>query len=191
MTKNINGWYTCRGTSLWVPTNKLVYQEQGRDSMKKVICMLLLLSFLLCGCFPEIPRETKLPANWKDVFIEDCGTLAVPGAWEYSVEDGIMYFTKNGKPVMISYDGKDEVESNAYFSDFKFIDTITSAFFSNGAMYGRKELSYQGEKIERCFLKLDKGKIEYETCNFIVWDTSVQFDTVKKIAELFEPAPFE
>ena len=156
--------------------------------MKKIVCILLLLSLSLCGCLPEYPREYKLPANWKDVFVEGWGTFAVPATWEYSVEDGIMCFTKNGKPVMISYEEFKGEEFITYSSDFEYIDTITSAIFSNGAVYGRKEYLYQGKKIERCFLEVENGEIEYHTMHFIIWDTSVTMKTVEKMAQLFEPA---
>ncbi len=163
------------------------------DSMKKIVCILLLLSLSLCGCFPGNSKfydfvETE---GWKEVLIENSGTLKVPGTWDYYVEDEIMYFVQDGNPVMISYDGTEELESNAYFSDFKLVEYLheDSGGFSTGSDFARGKFLYQGEVIERYCLSLPNDIVTeygYGWYDFIIWDTTVEWGTLITMAKEFE-----
>lgn len=147
--------------------------------MKKKICFLLGLVFaiIMCGCYSNTD-------DWKTVTIEKCGTFKIPNDWDYYVEDEIIYIMKNDVPMMISYDRSKEIQSNAYFSDFKYIDLLESAVLSNSAFYGKAKYYYSGNEIERYYLDLS-AETEIGSVDFIIWNEEIDKKLLIEIAETF------
>ncbi len=146
--------------------------------MKKVCILLILTIFILCGCSSDTD-------NWKTVNIEKWGTVKIPNDWEYYVEDEIIYIVKNEVPIMISYDRSGEIQSNSYFSDFKYIDFLDSAVLSNSAIYGKAKYYYSGKEIEKYYLHLS-GDADDASVGFIVWNNNIDKELLIKIAQTFE-----
>ena len=144
--------------------------------MKKTCLFIItILVLILCGCSSETD-------GWKTIYIPKCGTIKIPPEWDYYVENETMYIMKNESPIMISYNITEETHSNSYFSDFRYIDTITSAGLSNSAIYGKAKYSYLDDEIERYFLNLGSIKEEYE---FLVWNEEIDKELLVKIAKTF------
>lgn len=144
--------------------------------MKKMCLFIItILVLILCGCSSETD-------GWKTIYIPKCGTIKIPPEWDYYVENETMYIMKNESPIMISYNITEETYSNSYFSDFRYIDTITSAVLSNSAIYGKAKYSYLDDEIERYFLNLGSIKEEYE---FLVWNEEIDKELLVKIAKTF------
>ncbi len=150
---------------------------QGDVLMKKVCILLILTIFILCGCSSDTD-------DWKTVNIEKCGTFKIPNDWDYYVEDEIIYIMKNDIPMMISYDRSGEIQSNSYFSDFKYIDLLESAVLSNSAYYGKAKYYHSGKEIERYYLDLS-AETESGSVDFIIWNEEIDKKLLIKIAETF------
>ena len=141
--------------------------------MKRIISLVLSLTLLLLiGCASDT-------ADWKQINIEDCGTIKIPSQWDVVVEDDIIYITENEKPIMITTKRSGERESNLYYKDYVYVDFISSAVLSNGVIYGRCKCIYDNKTVEMYYLSLDSGIV------FLVWNQEITKDTVVKIAKTF------
>lgn len=147
--------------------------------MKKNICFILVISMLLlCGC-------TSSTENWKEIDIADCGTLKIPDEWTFLIENGIMYIIDGDKPIMISCKRTGENESNLYFSDYKYVEFISSSVLSNGPIYGKAKYLYEDSPIELYYLDLGYTLHDDELIEFVVWDQEISEDFLINIAKTF------
>ena len=147
--------------------------------MKRVmfLFMCIILTVIVCGCSPDTDE-------WETIFIENCGSFKIPDEWDCFFEDDIIYIVNNQKPVMISYQRTGELESNSYFTDFRHMNTVTSACLSNGAIYGKSKYFYSGMEIERLYLDFGETT-EGKWIEFLVWDEDVTKELIVKIAGTF------
>lgn len=144
--------------------------------MKKVFAVILVLIMFLSAC-------SSKTEDWKIVNIKNCGTIKIPNEWDSFVQDDVIYIMQDENPKMISYMRSEQNESNAYFSNFKYIEMITSAVLSNNAIYGKAKYLYLDKEIERFYL--DLGGTTGEWIEFLVWDETVSEKLLISIAKTF------
>lgn len=147
--------------------------------MKKVICFIFIIfTVILCSCSSDTD-------NWKTICIENCGTMKIPNNWTFFIENDIMYIMDGKNPVMISCERTGKKESNLYFTDYQYIDFISSAVLSNDPIYGKAKYLYKGEEIERYYLNLGETIHDEEIVEFVVWEQKMSEETLIKIAKTF------
>lgn len=149
------------------------------------ICVGSIVFFLIIAMviFSIIKNHISAYEGWKTIVIEDCGSMMIPGDWEYTVEDDISYiFDEEGQPVMIEWQTGQQTISNKYYDNYIYMNTITSAVLSNSVIYGKQRMWHEDEEKELMYMKL-AGDDELE---FIVWDTSLSSKELKKIANTFD-----
>ena len=147
--------------------------------MKRIVS-LLLLCFVLLG-FGSCASDTE---NWQTVVL-DCGTIKIPKEWTVEFEDEILYiYDELLTPVMIELSPPDKhgLRSNKYYKDYTWGEWLTSACYSNSAIYGYNLISYNGITCEKMYLHLEC--LEAKTL-FVVWDSSFTEDMLKKIAKTY------
>ena len=139
--------------------------------------VIITLVLLLYGCH----NETE---GWKTINIENCGTIKIPNDWDCFTDDKTMYIMNGEDPVMISHRRTGNGESNAFFSDFQYIDMSTSAVLSNSAIYGKARFNYAGNKIELYYLNLGETA-DGDIIEFVVWDKQIDEEFLIKLAKTF------
>ena len=115
--------------------------------MKRIISLLLLYVFILTldSCASDIK-------DWQTVAL-DCGTIKIPENWSATEEDGLFYvYDEFDNPVMIEATPAEDVKTNKYYENYILGDTITSAGFSNGAIYGSQKVTCGGKTSEKLYL---------------------------------------
>lgn len=145
--------------------------------MKKFLMVIMVMILFLSAC----SSETE---NWKVVEIKGCGIIKIPNEWDCFVQDDVIYIMEDEKPKMISYKRTDQNESNAYYTNFKYIDFTTSAVLSNSAIYGKAKYLYLDKEIERFYLDLGETT-SGEWIEFLVWDETVSEELLISIAKTF------
>ncbi len=73
-------------------------------------------------------------------------------------------------------------EKNDYFN-VQVLKTLSSSVYSNGAIYGKNLLLQNGEKKEKYYLQIGYE----ELVEFIIWDDTIDLESIKKIAKTFIP----
>ena len=146
--------------------------------MTRRIIMLLLLCFVILSC-SSCTSDTE---GWQTVAL-DCGTIKIPENWSATEEDGLFYvYDEFDRPVMIEATPAEDVKTNKYYENYTLGDTITSAGFSNGAIYGSQKVTWDGKTSEKLYLDFGFD----ETRNIlVVWDSSITKDMLKKIAKTY------
>lgn len=147
--------------------------------MKRILSLLLLclVIFSLTACASDTD-------DWQTVIL-NCGTMKVPEEWIVVREDEILYiYDEAWKPIMIALSPSNDLgtRSNKHYQDYIVVDWISSACYSNGAIYGACLISYNGETSEKLYLSLGYGE---EQTEFIIWDESITVDMQKKIAKTY------
>ena len=129
--------------------------------------ILLLAALLMSGC-------AFMPGRTQTVSVGDFGRINIPHNWTYSTEDSIMYILdEKGEPVLIELQSMSEITSNKYCSAIEYLDTCTSAFPSNGVLYGTCDVVCAGYRQNMWFIDLpdaldaDEG---FDDMTFLVWD---------------------
>lgn len=157
--------------------------------MKKrleICLMTLVLLLTIAGCKPNYE-------GWKEVEIANCGTLKIPEEWMKCEYDGKIYFTD--RPL-------DEPDCNIYFfqiTDFEQDTTI----FSDNIQWGKflsSENYSNSSGISTDRLLIDGLAQDVHGFSLIGWDysddsvsqlffytldTSIDEDTIRKIAKSF------
>lgn len=158
--------------------------------MKKSVifaCILSLLVPILSGC---VQWETR---GWQTVEIQDCGTLRLPSDWTCYEKGGLIYIVNHARrPVMIettsspSADGRipGDTEANDFFADITNLRHLTSAVFSNGAIYGTYLTEHQGQQSEKLYLNIGYDR----SITLLVWDDTMSESMLKTVAQTFVAA---
>lgn len=158
--------------------------------MKKTLVFIVISSLFLlivAGCAAE------KTSGWQTIEIPDCGTLKIPPDWTYYENEGWIYILDHAqKPAMIqtkSFPGVDgrtpgETESNDFFTEVTNLRLLTSAVFSNGAIYGSYLTEHNGNQSEEFFLEI--GYDRHVT--LLVWDETMDEAMLKTIAHTFVAA---
>lgn len=158
--------------------------------MKKALVFIVIFSLvlpILVGC------SAINTSGWQTIEIPNCGTLQLPADWSYYEKDGLVYILDHAQnPVMIqtkSYPDVDgripgATESNDFFTEVTNLQILTSAVFSNGAIYGTYLTEHNGNQSEKLFLSI--GYIR--TIDLLVWDETMDEEMLKTIANTFVSA---
>ena len=147
--------------------------------MKRILSL-----FLLCLVIFSLTACASDTDDWQKVIL-NCGTMKVPEEWIVVREDEILYiYDEDWNPIMIEvyptygFGSK----TNKHYKDYVFVDTVTSACYSNSAIFGSCLISYHGETSEKLYIYLNYGE---EQTEFIIWDESITVDMQKKIAKTY------
>lgn len=158
--------------------------------MKRIMVVIFILTAVLSfpGCsFSEYE-------GWQTVNIDDCGGIKIPGEWVYYEHDGLIYITDAGQnPIMIqtnSYCGINKnpgiTESNVFFESVTSLQLLSSAVYSNGAVYGKMLMQNGDTRTENYYLSIGYDR----NVDLVVWDERVDIVTVKLIAQSFVCEPY-
>ena len=125
--------------------------------------------------------------GWKEVEVENYGTIKVPGDWVYTrltdggcfsdrplEEDGCVYYLVETGAILDRLD-----ESLGIVRE---MEPMYGNVLSNGAVYGSQKMKINNQKTEVCFL------MTYTT-DFLAYDDSVDSAMVEKIAKTYRYQP--
>ncbi len=154
--------------------------------IKRFICILISIIIVFSGC-----SKNKYD-NWIVVEMKKCGTVAFPEEWRVREEDGFYIISDKQNVKFIGYECNDyEEEENIDFNVSGYaisienrddIDFCTSEVFSNSAIWGKKPIICNGNKIEETYyvnLDNDESEIEYICVNQTDIDDSLVMDIAK------------
>ncbi len=155
----------------------------------RILILVLTLSLLLpvlTGC---IDAKTL---RWQKVALENCGTLKLPPDWVCYKKDGLVYILDGSqRPVMIQTqcwadpDGNHaDPESNDFYQNVTNLRILTSAVFSNGAIYGTYLTEHNGSTSTKYYLHIGYPSI----IRLLVWDKTIDEEMLITIAKTFEHA---
>lgn len=140
--------------------------------------------------------------DWKEVEIEDCGTIKIPKEWVMTEYDGRLYLSdkpldeedctvyfvqSHSYPTSASIAaGSDEgaVDTNLFSREVQMLKSERSSVISNGAIYGEELYSVDGVEEKKLYLEL--SNLHYHTRVYLItWDESIDEDMLIKIAKSF------
>lgn len=123
--------------------------------------------------------------GWYDVEVEDFGTIKLPEGWTYKDEDGLAcIYNDEGKLVIAELDNFAEWRSNEACEKYKYVDCGPSSTFPNHSRYGIYQI-HTGETVEELYyFSLSNDSLEF--IDYIVWDKSIDKETVKMIAHSYD-----
>lgn len=168
------------------------------------ICIGALLFTLFCvfTIYSFFPEKFENYSGWKEVEIEKCGRFKIPNDWQLHEEQDFFYITdEKSTPLIIqtysdaSYEDSLEYElghqeTNLFLDKIQVIKTIsTDGLTSYGATYGKKLILKNDEEFDNYFLQIGyEGENENSLgrqVTFIVWNKTIDYQLVRKIAVSF------
>lgn len=148
--------------------------------MKKAVIWIIIFS-ALCGCFYGCAPKHE---DWQVIELGNCGTIKIPPEWQCFTEDGLIYILDEElNPIMIERAPFCDPQSNKYYSNFFYTDSVATASFSNSTICGEMIVVHEGYEKEMLFLTTNGPNLTWK--EFIVWDESLSMDELKEIAKTF------
>lgn len=155
------------------------------DKMKKIIYILV---FILClsGCSGKY-------RDWKEVEIENFGSIKTPEGWTYHIRDNEIYFVDEGvTEIMLEnvhlggyiYGEHYSHSSSKVFPEIEKVEATKGQVYSNSAYRGLKNYYINGEWCEKGHIELHVPEKDAEIY-MIAWDDTLSYDDLEKIAKSF------
>ncbi|MBQ2614721.1 MAG: hypothetical protein IJB80_05285 [Clostridia bacterium] len=155
--------------------------------MKKVICI-----FVLILCFSGCSGKYD---GWKEIEISDLGRIKIPQGWTCHIEDNKIYFTDEGVEELnqdtvhlagyIIDEGNTDIAHRLFDEKARRVGLVTSEVFSNDTYRGKHHYIINGKKCEKAYIDLGVAEQDKEI-SMIVWDDSVTYEDVGKMAQSFK-----
>jgi len=158
--------------------------------MKKTILvslLILIFSTVLFGCSLRYAVW-----QWQSVSISDVGTFRVPGDWIVTQSNNAVYITdkpidEEGYKIYLIGKTQSNISLSEYLeniNDIKFMETVNSTNYSNNASFSKSIYVINEIIEEKCVLTLhNSNKVIY----LYAWDNLIDEDTMKKIAQSYDP----
>lgn len=153
--------------------------------IKKFLLIMVLVVFL-SGCSEQY-------TGWKEIKIQDFGSIKVPEGWVCHIQDDEIYFVDEG----ITEFSVDNVHLGGYIYDAHNLNTPSKVFpkiekaesikgqvYSNSAYRGIKKYHIKGKWCEKGYIEIYASKSDREIY-MIAWDDTVDYDDLEKIAKSF------
>ncbi|MCL2081842.1 MAG: hypothetical protein FWH04_01180 [Oscillospiraceae bacterium] len=152
---------------------------------------------MLCRFLPKVPEDYS---NWKTVEIDNCGSLKIPNNWALYEKGDFLYVENKDKGLVMAQSFSDagisenmegDEEFNEFLGRIKNIKALSATAFSNGATYGKTSLLKDNNEYEKYYLSVGYDLYAEEERNvlFIIWDETVDFKMIQKIARSFNTFP--
>ena len=155
--------------------------------MKKLLLVILLV-LSLSGCSGKYK-------GWKEIEIENLGSIKIPEGWTYHIQDNEIYFVDEGVTEFIVenvhlggyiYDEDYTLAAHKLFDEStNYEETNESQVYSNDTFRGIEKYCIDGKWCEKGYVQLCVSEKDKEIF-MIAWDDTVSYDDLEKIAKSFD-----
>ncbi len=157
--------------------------------MMKKLMLIMILVFSFSGCSGKYD-------GWKEIELQDYGSIKVPEGWTCHIKDETIYFTDEGvyeltedKVHMTGFIDDDWEGTKEAYKMFdenaKHINTDIRKIYSNDTYIGIKKYTIYETQYEKAYLRLGLSERDKEI-EMLVWGDSVSYDDLEKIAKSFD-----
>lgn len=153
--------------------------------MKKILLITIGLLFLP-GCSGKYE-------GWKEVGIQDYGSITVPEGWECHIRDHEIYFVDEGETEFSEgnvhlggyIDDADHSHTpSKVFPKIEKVESVKGQVYSNSAYRGIKKYCIRGDWYEKGHIEIHASNRDAEIY-MVAWDDTVSYDDLEKIAKSF------
>lgn len=155
--------------------------------MRKIIYVLALV-LCLFGCSGKYE-------GWKEIEMENIGNIKIPRGWTCHIKDDVIYFTDEGVTELTEdtahlagyiYEEKNPMAVYKMFDENATVEEhVKDEIFSNSTRRGIIRYVMNGKRCEKAYLKFYDVEQDKEIY-MIVWDDSVVYEDLEKMAKSFE-----
>lgn len=131
--------------------------------------------------------------DWQEIDVPEVGTFKIPPDWAYHRDGNRIYLTDKDVKVpteentyivgSVRVTNDDEAACQMIDGDAKYVDTVSGIVFSNSARIRKMEYIIFGKLCTKVNLELwapSDAEID-----MLVWDDSIDYKLVKKIAKSY------
>lgn len=171
--------------SLKINVNQFIMGINMKRIKLSIILLMMMIASILCNSCSY--------CGWQKIDVAGIGTFKVPQGWIYTQEENVGYFTdkpiyeKTFRIYLIGTINNDHIGGDykapyELFDNTEYSALISSAVFSNSAIYGQEEYIVDNSKQTKFFISLNGSN---KSLDLLAWDDLVYENTVIKIAKSF------